>query len=316
MGKERIGTAIKEWISYLLIAFLIPVAVTLTLSGIGEGLGNIKLEGIGRWAKKAVTVSSSRINVYDPDAINEYIVGVVSDSYDFCDNIEYLKAMAVIIRTYIIYCEEHHEEYKDKLVYLDDTELAGRWGDGWEDKKQVVKAAVYGTSGEYISSEQKAIYPFTHYITSGYTRQKEGYSYTCEVGQEEQCISDEFVNTKLFENSEFVALIKSIAPEAMIDEIHPVNDIQIISKTKGGYVTQIQIGNVILDGDQVAEILGLDSPAFTFSEVKGKICCTTKGKGTGYGVSLYGAALEATSGRSYKEILGFYYSEVAFSNIE
>ena len=44
---------------------------------------------------------------------------------------------------------------------------------------------------------------------------------------------------------------------------------------------KIQVGNVVMSGDVFAKILGLNSPFFAIKD--GKI--TTKGKGSGFGVS-------------------------------
>lgn len=296
---------------YLLLAFLLPFAVTLFISGIGNGLKGIKFKSFGD-DSEVVNVSVQINNATKKLSENEYIAGVIAPGYEACSEKEYLKTLAVLVRTYIKYMEESKEDYTKSLTYFDDVALKNMWGDDWENRKNYVLSAVAATGNEYLDYDGKAIFPYTHYITSGFTRVKEDAAYTCEVGQEWQCTAPDFTKAACFDNEEFCAAIKSVAPNAMIDADHPALDIQILSKTRGGYVDEVQIGNIVFKGDDVANILGLNSSAFTFDEISGKLICTTKGIGQGYGLSLYGAMQMAGSGTDYKEICSFFYSGVAF----
>ncbi len=77
----------------------------------------------------------------------------------------------------------------------------------------------------------------------------------------------------------------------------------------------IQIGNIIVDGDTFAQILGLESPSFTYKEITDGIRFTVKGQGSGYGMSIAGAKTKALSGEAYQEIINYYFENIAVQNI-
>ena len=107
--------------------------------------------------------------------------------------------------------------------------------------------------------------------------------------------------------SEFSAKIKASYPDISFGTITS-GGIKILSRSSGGRVDQMRIGNGTVTGKQVREALGLYSANFTISTGKDTITFTTTGSGHGVGMSQYGANGMAKEGYSYKEILQHYYS--------
>ena len=61
------------------------------------------------------------------------------------------------------------------------------------------------------------------------------------------------------------------------------------------------------------EILNLRSANFTINIENNNITFTTKGYGHGAGMSQYGAEFMAKQGKTYRQILEHYYTDISFS---
>lgn len=133
------------------------------------------------------------------------------------------------------------------------------------------------------------------------------YAYLVPADCPEDMTSPDFLKIEEYSKKQFVKKINTAYKDSGLDENNPFGDIQVVSQTNMGYVTKIQVGNVVMSGDVFAKILGLNSPFFAIKD--GKI--TTKGKGSGFGVSLYTANIMARSGSTYEDIINKFYYGVA-----
>lgn len=86
-----------------------------------------------------------------------------------------------------------------------------------------------------------------------------------------------------------------------------------VTYTEGGGVDKIEIGGFVYTGVQIRQLLGLNSTAFVISAVGDNITITTKGFGHRVGMSQYGADAMAIQGKSYEEILSYYYPGTTMS---
>lgn len=295
----------------LAAVFFIPFTITLILSGVGldkERIGLALTESLTGKDKQMAVSMNYAVGSESMD-IEEYIAGVIAPAYDYCSNEEFLKAMAVMCRTYIAWCNENN--LQNDTVFFNDIELEERWGEEWQEKKAAVTLAVRRTEGEKITNGGTTIYPYCHMLTSGYTRNlRDECSYLCEVMQTEDSLEDDYINIYDFADKEFAALIKKNIKDVYFDERNAAEQLQVVEKTTGGYIVLIQVGNVVVDGDTFASMTGLASPSFTYIKTDEGIRFTVKGNGNGYGLSVAGAAKKAEQGASYKEILNYYFENI------
>ncbi|MEE0880949.1 MAG: SpoIID/LytB domain-containing protein, partial [Turicibacter sp.] len=84
----------------------------------------------------------------------------------------------------------------------------------------------------------------------------------------------------------------------------------ILNKTEGKSVNEILIGDKVYSGRQFREILGLRSTDFSLLFDGNKVVITTYGYGHGVGMSQYGANELAKQGKTYDEIIKYYYQNV------
>ena len=77
------------------------------------------------------------------------------------------------------------------------------------------------------------------------------------------------------------------------------------------YVMEVQIGNQMVQGETIREILDLPSSCFTVQISGDKVRFLCKGRGHGLGMSQYGAEQMALEGKNYKEILNLFFPELS-----
>ena len=77
-----------------------------------------------------------------------------------------------------------------------------------------------------------------------------------------------------------------------------------------GYVQDVCMQEVCVSGRSIREAFGLRSSSFEIVRDGKDVVITTKGSGHGIGMSQYGAQGMAQEGKSYREILQYYYQGV------
>ncbi len=93
--------------------------------------------------------------------------------------------------------------------------------------------------------------------------------------------------------------------EGMIDEIE---------REETGRVRKIKIGGKYFTGNEIKELLGLNSSRFGWDPLVLRF--RVRGTGNGIGMCLYGADSMAREGRSYFDILKYYYTNIDIEKID
>lgn len=309
MFKNKI---IKYIIKYLLLSLAVicfPWAMTLVLGG-GSNEYIYETSNSGRY----VLTPQGKIDVEDFTAF------VLSSQMSIDSEEEALKAQAVIIRTYLYQMMEHsgtdHVKAEDTgFSYKTYEELEKMWGATFPEKYNKLMKVVENTALQIITYEGKAIKPYFHATSSGYTRNgselfEEKLPYLMSVQSSKDVESDNYLQGVIIDKKDFVAKLREAKKDISIADEPPLETLQIISRCEAGYIATLQIGNVVMTGDEFAYIFNLNSPNFQVEEYEGNIRIITKGLGHGLGLSMYGAAELAKSGKSYQEILKHYYTGV------
>jgi stage II sporulation protein D len=116
-----------------------------------------------------------------------------------------------------------------------------------------------------------------------------------------------YVDTVTFKADDFLERLGLEAPENIEQWITDV------TYTAGGGIDSIEIGSKVFTGITLRKILNLNSTAFVMNIVGENICITTRGFGHRVGMSQYGAEAMAIDGKSYEEILAYYYPGTTLS---
>lgn len=269
--------------------------------------------------------SSKKTDTID---FEEYVKGVVSGEMPSNFELEALKAQSVAARTYSLarvlkaqengnpkahpnapLCDSTHCQ-----VYKSKSELKASKGQSWMNSgwKKVSKA-VDNTKGQllYYKGElvQQALF---HSSSGGKTENCQDvfasavpYLVSVDSPYEEEATHQNEKNS--FSIKEFSKKIKNKYPSISFGNITSSN-IKIVSRSSGGRVEKMKIGDGIIEGRNVREALGLPSANFDINISEDKITFTSNGSGHGVGMSQYGANGMAKKGYDYKKILSHYYS--------
>ncbi len=236
----------------------------------------------------------------------EYIVGVVASEMPDSFEEEALKAQAVASRTYALGRIKNGTQLCDTVhcqVYRD------------HDIPKKVRKAVLATAGQILTYHDKLASQALYFSSSaGDTENAEdvfsnAYPYLVSVSSSYEPGATHEKEKLVLSLKEFRKTVKDTFPEVDFGTIKTSN-IEVCSRTKGGRVDELKIGDAVLHGEDLRTALKLYSTRFVITTRGRKIIITTSGSGHGVGMSQYGANGLAKRGQNYQQILKHYYKGI------
>jgi len=266
----------------------------------------------------------------DGEVINmpseQYVLGVVCGEMPSDFEEEALKAQAVAARTYMYYKMEQGDKHENADICTDSTcccayysydELYNLKGEEWINSGyEKIKRSVAATAGEIITYENKPVLAVFHSAAGGgRTENSEdvwasALPYLRSVETEGESEKSNYVTTVTFDIDEFKKRVKNKYSNADFGG-NPIGEIKY---TDGGAVDYICVYGINIRGTEMRSMFGLKSACFDVTEQDRRITFTVTGSGHGVGMSQYGANYMAKQGKSYKDILNFYYSGTEINN--
>lgn len=295
---------IKTFFSVCVLVVAVPYIVTLLFQGSETSSTEKSIEKIKKENTQGQTVESE-IDV------EEYVKGVVAKQISLESEMETLKVQTVIARTMIVKAQEEGKDLPESMETEELLELLGQ--KGFEEKYGTLEEAAGSTRGEILMWQEKPAEPAYHAVSAGMTRSgqialgREDVPYMEAVESQKDMLSPNYLKVVFWEKTQVAQKLQTADPALVLNPEEIPGNIQITGRDDSGYVTQVQIGEVTLSGEQFRQYLGLNSACFYIKEVEGQVRILTKGLGHGLGLSQYGANEMAKEGKDYKEILNYYY---------
>lgn len=244
--------------------------------------------------------------------LEEYLIGVVLAEMPVDFEIEALKAQAVAARTFA-YKRLLNPKHSSGDLCTDSACCQAymspetyKYEGGQDASLEKVRCAVSNTEGMVIVYQGDLI-EATYFSCSGGRTEDAAEVWGADVpylqavdspGEE---TAENYTQTVRFEAKEFCR--KLSIPYADRDKVTISN----IQYTAGGGVQSIKIGGVAFSGTELRKLLGLRSTAFAITIAGDTVTVTTKGFGHRVGMSQYGADAMAVQGKTFDEILRYYY---------
>ncbi|MGV3488643.1 MAG: stage II sporulation protein D [Tuberibacillus sp.] len=313
---------------FVVIAIVIPALVVLPFSekenpGTSKVLAkaNIEQQAAPKDPDIPVSVMRNETKQVDQVQLREYLIGVVGSEMPAEFDIEALKAQALAARTYVarflINVGAEPKAISDTpndQVYHGTDELKKIWGSEYEAKLKKIEKAVDATAGEVLTFQGQLITPFFFSTSNGYTENAEAYwqnatPYLKSVKSPWDLKSPKYKKTVTLSVKEVQDKLKIRLPQ----KDGTVGT--ILSLTPGKRVAEFKIGGKMFTGREVREKLNLRSADFAMKRAGNNIEITTKGYGHGVGMSQYGAGGMAKEGKTYKEIVQYYYQGVTIAKL-
>lgn len=252
----------------------------------------------------------------------DYLPGVIRGEMPPNFSPEALKAQAVAERTYICYQMEKGAKaaHPDADVcdnpgccnaYLSEAEAREKWGDsfdGWEEKVQAAASETDGTIMLYADAPIMAVF---HSSSAGMTAAcgdvwSADLPYLVSVKSPETAAGvPNYYSVKTVSAAEFRQTFTAAHPDA------DFSGTWVTGRTEdgSGRVESLTVGGVTVSGSEMRNLYRLRSTCFTV-EVGEEVTFHVTGYGHGVGMSQYGAEELARQGKSWQEILQWYYTDI------
>lgn len=316
-----------------LVVIIIPIISSLLLYNISddETIKNKVPNVLKKVTYEKIDKNAPVIDIYNADEnktikmnIEEYLYGVLSSEMPSTFNEEALKAQAIAARTYVIYKIENNIKsgHKNAVVctnsyhcqaYTSYENLKKTKGEDWiKSDYSKIKKVVDSTKGQILTYDSKAILPLYFSTSSGKTENSVDvfstqYPYLVSVDSPYEENSPKYLTTYSVEKSKFIKYIKNTYPKLNISLDKLDDEIEIESRTEGGCVKTIKVGNIKMSGISMRKIFNLNSANFTINCNNNEVKFTVKGYGHGVGMSQWGAEGMAQKGYKYYDILFHYF---------
>ncbi|MGL4991994.1 MAG: stage II sporulation protein D [Sarcina sp.] len=263
--------------------------------------------------------------------LEEYIEGVVSTELPLSFEDEAMAAQAIAARTFVVSkmitpCSKVREEggiicdTTHCQVYSPLDDRLNSLGSDGEKYRGKVLDAIEKTKGTVLTYEGLLVrYPQYFAISSGKTENGNDVFNTeapylkSVVSTGEEHLPKYKTEVKL-SYDEFLGKANNNYKTGLSKK-NIKNNVKVISRTEGGSVSEIKLGEVTIKGTEFRQLFGLYSANFNI-EFNEEILITCKGYGHGVGMSQWGANAMAKDDKTFEEIIKHYYTGVEITNID
>lgn len=248
---------------------------------------------------------------------NTLLPAAVACEMDLSAPAEALKAQAVAC--YTLFCRKRAAgevidcDSESWQVWIPEETMRDRWGEDFEDNLAVLQKAVEAVSGELLTWNGEPILASYFAISAGATEACENVwggslPYLQAVASPGDLFSSGYLSSVTLSAEELKSAAASYftetPPELSGDAANWFSEIEY---TPSGYVSSAVLGGATVSGSQLRGAFSLRSACFQVKYEDGAFHFTVHGWGHGVGMSQAGAAFLAKRGKTYREILSYYY---------
>lgn len=258
-------------------------------------------------------------------SVREYLIGAVCAEMPATFEPEALKAQTVAAHTYAerqhlleqndptpeLYGADFSNDSSQYQAYFTENQAKQYYGENFKTSYAKISNAVDEVLPYILEYDGTPIIAAFCSMSSGTTESAETVwgsqvDYLVSVESSADTTAPRYLETKDLTADEFRKIMSEALPDAVWDA-DPAKWIQLGDCSEAGTVMTVTVGGQELTGQQLRELLGLRSAAFTVEYANEKLTFTTRGYGHGVGMSQYGANAMAKEGADWREILTHYY---------
>ena len=258
--------------------------------------------------------------------LEKYLQGVVRGEMPASFELEALKAQAAAERTYVYYqlAAGRKEAHPDADVctdpgccsaWLSEEAAREKWGedfDGWESR---IEEAVAATDGQTALYDGQPILAVFHSSSAGKTAEAGDvwsgdvpYLRSVDSPEGEETVPN-YYSAAEFTAAEAKTLLAQAHPELTFSG-GPDKWFGAVERDDSGRVSTVEVCGAPLRGVEVRRIFSLRSACFTIDAAAERVTFRVTGYGHGVGMSQYGANELARQGKTWQEILMWYYADI------
>lgn len=288
----------------LLMLFFLPYMITFAMGNTWDDKQEVSLINEEQLAESTFVIVNQTALGEENIPLEIYVADKLERAMGENYEEEALKAQAVLIRTNLL-------SQKKQTIEIEDAAY------GSKNVSEKCRMAVYETRGVYLQYEKEPVYAAYFKVSSGVTRSGL-YPYLKSVPCNRDFLSEEYLSTVSFGKESFekkwltVKKTDSQIVEAEKAEKEKNGDFSLV-RDDSGYVKFFAYQDEWVQGEEFRYEYGLASSDFQISEDERNIIFEVKGIGHGFGMSQFGANEVAKDGKTYPEILEYFFQDVTMT---
>ena len=262
--------------------------------------------------------------------LRDYLWGVVAAEMPASFHVEALKAQAVCARTYCLHqhvfsSDKHAQadvcgDYTCCQAYLTPEQAMANWGEEGQRYADKISQALDATDGLVCLYGGEPIDALFFSSSAGRTVDAQAVwgssvPYLTAVDSPEGEEVPGWHTLVTFTPQDFAARLTDAHPQA---DLSGAVDTWLggLKTDDAGQVAELTVGGVTLTGVEVRTLFGLRSANFTLELTDAAATFSVTGYGHGVGMSQYGANALAGEGKSFHDILTWYYTGITVGPME
>ena len=260
----------------------------------------------------------------------DYLTGVVRGEMPASFELEALKAQAAAERSYVYYqlSKGRKDAHPDAdfctdhtccSAYLSETTAREKWGGDFAPWNTRVEQAVSDTDGQVVLYNGRPILAVFHSSSAGRTAAAGDvwsgdlpYLVSVDSPEGEETVPN-YYSTVTFTAAEAKEKLLAAHPELKLSGT-PDRWFGAAAENGSGRVETVSVGGTDIEGTELRRIFGLRSACFTVAADSESVTFRVTGYGHGVGMSQYGANQLAREGKTWQEILEWYYTGATVGN--
>ena len=262
--------------------------------------------------------------------LERYLTGVVRGEMPASFEMEALRAQAAAERSYVYYqlAAERKDAHPDAdfctdhtccSAYLSETAAREKWGGDFAPWNTRVEQAVSDTDGQVVLYNGRPILAVLHSSSAGRTAAAGDvwsgdlpYLVSVDSPEGEETVPN-YYSTVTFTAAEAKEKLLAAYPELKLSGT-PDRWFGAAAENGSGRVETVSVGGTDIEGTELRRIFGLRSACFTVAADSESVTFRVTGYGHGVGMSQYGANQLAREGKTWQEILEWYYTGATVGN--
>lgn len=240
--------------------------------------------------------------------LGEYLLGVLATNTVLGLDIEVIKAICILYRTYAfnkMNTDKYIEVFNNYALYRPIAYYKLFWAEQYEDNINLLNKAIKDTDCLFVTYLNNYILPFIHYSNTGRTFYHKEYEYLSSVKSLWDLGSPYYIEVKSWK---YDLLSKILGFGVSKDSVYKIIDVD-----SRNYVKRLSIDDYVFSGEEFKNILGLKSMNINIIVNNEELKIISKGYGNGYGLSLYGANEMALNGCNFANIIKYYFPKVTIN---
>lgn len=262
--------------------------------------------------------------------LERYLTGVVRGEMPASFEMEALRAQAAAERSYVYYqlAAGRKDAHPDAdfctdhtccSAYLSETAAREKWGGDFAPWNTRVEQAVSDTDGQVVLYNGRPILAVFHSSSAGRTAAAGDvwsgdlpYLVSVDSPEGEETVPN-YYSTVTFTAAEAKEKLLTAYPELKLSGT-PDRWFGAAAENGSGRVETVSVGGTDIEGTELRRIFGLRSACFTVAADSESVTFRVTGYGHGVGMSQYGANQLAREGKTWQEILEWYYTGATVGN--